>query len=91
MTIEELGLLAGALMSIIGLIASFAKPAKELNKTIIELNLTLSLLSKDLEASKEDRKAIHEELKRQGAQIDSHEIKIVEHGQQIKTLFNGGK
>lgn len=93
MTIEELGLLAAAIMSIAGLIAFFAKPvlnsSKELNKTITELNLTLNLLSKDLEASKEDRKVIHAKLDRQDERLDAHELKLAEHGQQIKTLFKG--
>lgn len=91
MTIGELGLLAGAIMSTAGLIVFLVKPVFKLNESINKLNLTLEILSRDLEASKEDRKSIHVQLDRQDDRIDSHELKIAEHSQQIKTLFEKGK
>ena len=45
------------------------------------------LVIKDLEASKSDRITIHEELKKHDERLDAHAEKLVEHTQQIKTLF----
>lgn len=91
MTIEALGAIAASIMSIVGLIAFSVKPVlnmfSKLNKTINELNLIIKLLGKDLEVSKEDRISIHAQLDRHDTKLDDHELKIAEHGQQIKTLF----
>ena len=48
---------------------------------------SLDLLNRDLEASKSDRVAIHDELKRQDERLDKHSEKLVEHGEQLKSLW----
>ena len=54
------------------------------------MSYNLELLTKDLESSKSDRLMIHEELKRNmDERLDTHAEKLVEHTQQIKTLFRG--
>ncbi|HAQ1190062.1 TPA: hypothetical protein IW783_002917, partial [Enterococcus faecium] len=52
-----------------------------------KVSRNLDLLNKDLEASKSDRITIHEELKKHDERLDTHAEKLVEHTQQIKTLF----
>ncbi len=51
------------------------------------MSYNLELLTKDLESSKSDRLMIHEELKKHDERLDTHAEKLVEHTQQIKTLF----
>lgn len=48
---------------------------------------SLDLLNRDLQASKEDRTSIHDELQRHDERLDSHNDCLIEHTQQIKTLY----
>ncbi|MGH1841134.1 hypothetical protein ABE867_10460 [Enterococcus gallinarum] len=91
LNVGELATWAGWVMTIIGLVAFVVRPVMS-NFTKIAENLTklshsLDLLNRDLEASKSDRIAIHDELKKHDERLDAQKETLIEHGQQIKTLF----
>lgn len=81
----------GAIMSIVGLIAFMISPIlksfSKINHTLAQTSHNLELITRDLETSKSDRIAIHDELKKHDERLDAQKETLIEHGQQIKTLF----
>lgn len=84
---------AGAITTIFGLIALVLKPFYKIDKNLSKITLTLDTIDKSIQSSQSDRNAIHGELKNHDDRLDLHEQRLVQHGEQIKTLFKnqGGK
>jgi septal ring factor EnvC (AmiA/AmiB activator) len=82
---------AGAFMTIIGLISFLISPIlksfAKINQTLTQTSHNLELITRDLEASKSDRVAIHNELREHDKRLDAQKEKLIEHGQQLRTLF----
>ena len=82
--IEWLTVIGVAVLTVIRpIMNSFNKISENLTK----MTHSLDLLNRDLQASKEDRTSIHDELQRHDERLDSNNDRLIEHTQQIKTLY----
>lgn len=82
---------AGALMSIIALVAFFVRPIirsfTKITDNLTKMSHSLDMINRDLEASKTDRTALHAELLRHDERLDAHSKKLVSHEEQLRILF----
>lgn len=89
--ISEMATWAGWIMTIIGLVGFVIHPIlssfTKISSNLTKISHNLDLISRDLEASKSDRLAIHNELAKHDERLDRQGDKIIEHSEQIKTLF----
>lgn len=89
--VGELATWAGWIMTIIGLVAFVIRPIMsgftKITGNLTKISHSLDLINRDLEASKSDRLAIHNELAKHEERLDRQGDKIIEHSEQIKTLF----
>ena len=93
--IQQIALYAGAFMTIIAFVMYFIQPIMK-NFTKITENLTkmshsLDLLNRDLEASKNDRREIHGKINKMDERLDTHQVTLAEHREQLRTLFKERK
>lgn len=91
----EIATWAGAIMTILGLVAFVLKPILS-SLTYIVSNLTeikhgLDMMNKSIEAAQSDRLGIHDELVKHDNRLDEHEGYLIRHDEQIKTLFSNRK
>ena len=94
-TIENLSVLAGALITIISfakmVVAPFNNAMKENKITMDELRKTIDMLSFDVKESQKDREGIHKILDRHETRISQTEDAIIVNNERIKTLYERGK
>lgn len=93
-TIEQISILAGALITIISfarLVVGPFKDALKQNQTAMKsLEKSIDALSFDLKESQKDRENIHKVLDRHEIRISKNEDAIIVNNERIKTLFERG-
>ena len=95
-TIEQLSILAGALITIISfarlVVTPFNNALKQNQTAMKSLEKSIDTLSFDLKESQKDRENIHKILDRHETRISHAEDNIIVNNERIKTLFErGGK
>ena len=89
--IREVAAWAGAIMTIVTLVAYFIRPIMgnftKITKKKKKMSHSLDLLNRDLEASKTDRQLLHKKLEKHEERMDDHRDKLTSHDEQLKTLF----
>ena len=87
--LENLSVWAGALMSIMALIAFILRPVLKMMDTLTKMGHSLDLLNRDLEASKSDRESLHKQWEIHETRLDEHNIILVQHSMLIKDIKKG--
>ena len=95
-TIEQLSILAGALITIISfaklVVTPFNNAMKENKIAMDELRKTIDMINFDVKDSQKDRENIHKIVDRHETRISHAEDNIIVNNERIKTLFErGGK
>lgn len=88
---ELLATWAGWIMAILGLVLLIVRPVlnsfTKISKSLSEVTYTLQTINKDIAESRGDRERIHEELKDHDKRLNLQKETLIEHTQQIKTLY----
>lgn len=94
-TLEQIVIIAGGLMTIISLaklvVEPFNKVMKQNQTAMKSLEKSIDSLSFDLKDSQRDRENIHKVLDRHESRISQTEDAIIVNNERIKTLFERGK
>lgn len=94
-TLEQIVIIAGGLMTIISLaklvVEPFNKAMKQNQTAMKSLEKSIDSLSFDLKDSQRDRENIHKVLDRHETRISQTEDAIIVNNERIKTLFERGK
>ena len=94
-TLEQIVIIAGGLMTIISLaklvVEPFNKVMKQNQTAMKSLEKSIDSLSFDLKDSQRDRENIHKVLDRHEMRIGQNEDAIIVNNERIKTLFERGK
>lgn len=89
--VEQLATWAGWIMAILGLVLLIIRPVlnsfTKITKSLSEVTYTLQTINKDIRDSQSDRLQIHDELKDHDHRLDAQKEKLIEHTEQIKTLY----
>ena len=87
--LENLSVWAGALMSILTLVAFIIRPIMKMMDTLTKMSHNLDLLNRDLEASKADRETLHKQLDNHETRLDEQNIILIQHSMIIKDIKKG--
>ena len=94
-TLEQIVIIAGGLMTIISLaklvVEPFNKVMKQNQTAMKSLEKSIDSLSFDLKDSQRDRENIHKVLDRHENRISQTEDAIIVNNERIKTLYERGK
>lgn len=94
-TIEQISILAGALITIISfaklVVTPFNEAMKENKVAMDQLRKTIDKIDFDIKDSQKDRDNIHKILDRHETRISHAEDEIIINNERIKTLFERGK
>ena len=94
-TIEQISILAGALITIISfaklVVTPFNEAMKENKVSMDQLRKTIDKIDFDIKDSQKDRDNIHKILDRHENRISQTEDAIIVNNERIKTLFERGK
>ena len=94
-TLEQIAILAGALITIISfaklVVGPFNEAMKENKIAMDELRKTIDMINFDVKDSQKDRENIHKILDRHENRISQTEDAIIVNNERIKTLFERGK
>lgn len=94
-TLEQIVIIAGGLMTVISLaklvVEPFNKVMKQNQSAMKSLEKSIDSLSFDLKDSQRDRENIHKVLDRHENRISQTEDAIIVNNERIKTLFERGK
>lgn len=90
-TIEQISILAGALITIISfaklVVGPFNEAMRENKNAMDQLRKTIDMINFDVKDSQRDRENIHKVLDRHEQRISQNEDAIIVNNERIKTLF----
>lgn len=85
-TLGQLAIAAGTIMTIFGLVSLVIKPFLSINKSLMQTTKILDELQKEISYSIDDRKELHKQVERNDKRIDEHDKLFVEHNFRINNL-----